>query len=334
MATFREPAWPTSDDKIVAQFQFEVVSETNGLLEEAVGRYFNDLKYSLKSLHPDSKNKFGHYLVSFQKKPYNAVLHIRAFSSKDDIECMSEILEHLDVHDVSFSKFYISKNGFYEEKIGPYFITFTEYFNGRHYMPKSSDIIALSIGLSQLHNGFQKISDVRNIEQTTEFVDSEKCNYLQNSHCFNEAIIPKHFNQMMLLARGSVDIKWEAFGEKQICHGDLSPGNILFGKEGHVIFLDFETAARNFKPVYSDIGMCGLRYCLSEQSAESEHNISKFIKNYTFKKIDHETFVKSMVNVAFNSVVTLDFLVAKGDKFRLSEWQKVANWLRLLGKIT
>ena len=97
--------------------------------------------------------------------------------------------------------------------------------------------------------------------------------------------------------------------------------------------MDFETAARNYKPIYSDIGMCGLRYCLSEQLTEIECNISEFIKHYTFEKINQDTFVKSMVNVACNAAVSMDFLEAKGDKFRLSEWQKVANWLRLLEKI-
>ena len=334
MATFREPAWPTSDNKIVAKFEFEVARKTNDLFDEAVSRYFKNSKYSLKSLHRASENNVGHYHVNFHKKPHSAVIHIKAFSSKKDIECVSEILEQLDESAVNFSKFYISKNGFYEEKIGPYFITCTEYFKGRHYRPESSDVVALSIGLSQLHDRLQKIPSVRDIEQTTKSVEFEKYDYLQNSHCFNGKFIPEHFSQMMRFAREYVDITWEDFGEKQICHGDLSPGNVLFSDKGQVIFLDFETAARNFKPVYLDIGMCGLRYCLSEKLDESEHNISEFIKNYSFKKIDHETFVKSMVNVACNSAVTLDFLLAKGDKFRLSEWQKVANWLRLLERIT
>jgi len=321
-----------SDDKVTAQFGFEVGKKTGALIDLAVNRYFETTQYSVKSLQPMLDNDLGHYLISFFDNPSSVVLHIKSCSSKKDLDNVCKILKIIDKKYVNFAQFYISKNGCCEATVGPYFITVTEYFSGRHFKPKISDIKELALGLSNLHRALLKISDVREVEQATRSLNHAKVHHLHNGiHSFRQRV-PRDFHEVLSYAKEHVDINWNSFGENQICHGDLSPGNVLFDDKDQVVFLDFETAATSYKPVYADVGMCGLRYCLSEHITDSELNISAFIDNYSFKRVDRKFFLKSMANVACNSAITLDYLMMKGDKFRLSEWQKVAGWLRFLKK--
>ena len=212
MIPFREPAWPTSDEKIIAQFDFEVAKKTSYLIHQAVKRYFDGSKYSLKSLHPATENNLGHYLVSFCETDYSAVLHIKPSSTKKDVDCVSKILSSLDDSALNFSKFYISKNGLYEEKVGSYYVTFTEFFRGRHFKPDSSDISALSFGLAQLHDGLKAISDVQYIEQATKSEAYEKSNYLRDSKHLRGQFVPEYFQQIKRYARDAIDLSWNSFG--------------------------------------------------------------------------------------------------------------------------
>ncbi len=195
----------------------------------------------------------GHFLAKDASGSW--VAHVKPHSVEGDLDLAAEIADWLDLGEIPVAHYRRMEDGGADHSDDDLFVTVTRYHPARHCAYTIDDAKAVGGGLAKLHLRLAEYP-------SAEAVRRRASDFARDLAQTRKTVVEKGAPDVPERWRGAVEnaarnhVPEDAFeGAAQCGHGDLSPGNIIFGATGQAVFCDFEDSAFCYQPRSFDLAM-------------------------------------------------------------------------------
>ena len=253
-----------------------------------------------------------------------------------------KLIPSLEIHSLKFLKnlnSYLISNKFNVPKIKKIkviktfkkkqFLIMFEYIYGDYIKNNSKDLKNLSKATYFLHKKMFSYTAKNKIKKNTlrriKLLEQIRKKYITNKNHKNS--YKYKLIKEILIAEGNIYKFYASLLKNSQCiHGDLVPGNILYGDK-KVHFLDFEDSYYSFFPIEFDLALIIERHILIKKISIQNKikNIQIFLNNYfknrKIKKLNY-SLIQSLNFLTVRALITLISPIYKKKKIDKSEINK------------
>lgn len=330
----RKPAWEGSDFVGEAVFNKKLDNTSHTLISRIARKFLPSMK-NILALSNYTGGLEGCFLVEGVDSTF-LVLHIKSVSSKSELLIARDVTDFLTERGCNVSRYFTTIKGDVELFESDLYVTATSYLRARHTNFSDLDREKLLLAVSKLHSTLQDYKTIQPIQTKTNAFYSTLIEFVKNTN--NEHLkVQAKYKHMVKESFDRVNFSYFLTGPRSITHGDLSPGNIVFDEQNEAVILDFETVSRSFKNPIFDYCMLYLRYFLDLPKETTPVSVKQFLgvlSQTCGVNISEIEFLRYMKQHIYSTVIIVNYLMANGDVFRQTEWEKLSRWHELQIKIT
>ncbi len=330
----REPAWATAPAPADCDFRHPVSGPEAAWLTGVLLAGFGAEGVQVTGRLRRGEGRTGHFRVKDASGSW--VAHVKPQSVEGDLDLAADIADWLDAGEIPVAHYRRMEDGGAEHSADDLFVTVTRYHSARHCAYTIDDAEAVGTGLAKLH--------VRLAEcPSSEAVRRRASDFARDLARTQVSVAEKGAPDIPEQWRGAVEkaarnhVPEAAFeGEAQCGHGDLSPGNIIFGANGQAVFCDFEDSAFCYRPRSFDLAMATLRFALEggrggdgcSPQARAGALLGAYEQQYGSVP-SPAALKRAIVGLSQHFLLVLTALARQGLVLEDNEWRKAAGWADL-----